>query len=94
MFLPLFYCTRISLDTERAIPISTNFIVNHYYDKDEKVPIWAIFEMITLGEFGNLLQCANINARKDISTLLKLNAADDADGKLTEYFVFLIIHKI
>jgi abortive infection bacteriophage resistance protein len=76
--------------SEIARNYDKNFIVNHYYDKDEKVPIWAIFEMITLGEFGNLLQCANINARKDISTLLKLNAADDADGKLTEYFVFLI----
>lgn len=76
--------------SEIARNYDKNFIVNHYYDKDEKVPIWAIFEMITLGEFGNLLQCANIYARKDISKLLKLNAADDADGKLTEFCVFLI----
>ena len=25
------------------------FIVNHYYDKDQPLPIWAIFELISLG---------------------------------------------
>ena len=39
-----------------------NFIVSHYYDKDDPVPIWAIFESLTLGEFGNLLQCMNVKA--------------------------------
>lgn len=67
-----------------------NFIVNHYYDKDEPVPIWAIFESLTLGEFGNLLQCMNLQARLEMSRALGLNLADDADGRLTEQIVFVI----
>lgn len=67
-----------------------NFIVNHYYDKDEPVPIWAIFESLTLGEFGNLLQCMNLQARQEMSRALDLNLADDADGRLTEQIVFVI----
>ncbi|MDP3447890.1 MAG: Abi family protein, partial [Eubacteriales bacterium] len=27
-------------------------IVKHYYDRDVYVPIWALFEVITLGQFG------------------------------------------
>lgn len=67
-----------------------NFIVSHYYDKDEPVPIWAIFESLTLGEFGNLLQCMNLQARLEMSHSLGLNRSDDADGKLTEQIVFLL----
>ena len=32
-----------------------NNIVSHYLKNDENVPIWGIFEIITLGEFGNLI---------------------------------------
>jgi len=81
---------RNTIYSEIARNYGKNFIINHYYDKNEKVPIWAIFEMITLGEFGNLLQCTNLNSRIKISKLLKINSADDADGKLTELLVFII----
>jgi Abortive infection bacteriophage resistance protein len=65
-------------------------VVKHFYHKDEPVPIWAIFEVISLGEFGNLISCANTNVKKDISQSLSLNQAYDADGKLTESIIFLI----
>lgn len=67
-----------------------NFIVNHYYDKDEPVLIWAIFESLSLGEFGNLLQCMNSQARIKMSKALDLNRAYDSNGRLTEQIVFLI----
>ena len=40
------------------------FIVNHYYDKDQPLPIWAIFELISLGEFGTFVGCLDQNTRK------------------------------
>lgn len=42
-----------------------NNIIVHYYDKDKPVPIWAIFEIISLGEFGNLITCLNLKVRTD-----------------------------
>ena len=30
---------------------NNNKIVSHFYSKDKHVPIWAIFEIITLGTF-------------------------------------------
>lgn len=29
--------------------------VNHFFDADKSIPIWAIFESLTLGEFGTFL---------------------------------------
>ncbi|WP_409273325.1 Abi family protein [Neobacillus sp. SCS-31] len=65
-------------------------IVQHFYHKDEYVPIWAIFEVISLGEFGNFIACSNINMKRDISNLLKINIAFDTDGRMTEIITFLL----
>ena len=32
-------------------------VVQHFYHKDMSVPIWAIFEVLTLGEFGTFFTC-------------------------------------
>ena len=29
-----------------------NQIVNHFFNQDREIPIWAIFESMTLGDFG------------------------------------------
>lgn len=69
---------------------SDNNIVSHYLKNDESVPIWAIFEIITLGEFGNLISTFNLNTRKSISKDIGLNIAFDSSGKLVENIIFLI----
>ncbi|MFQ7713919.1 MAG: Abi family protein [Agathobacter rectalis] len=38
--------------------------MNHYYDKDQPLPIWAILELISLGEFGTFVGCLDQNTRK------------------------------
>ncbi|MBE3569464.1 MAG: Abi family protein, partial [Bacillales bacterium] len=65
-------------------------VVEHFYHKDEYVPIWAIFEVISLAEFGNFVACANINMKRDIARLLDINVAYDTDGKMTERSIFLL----
>ena len=67
-----------------------NNIIVHYYDKDEPVPIWAIFEILSLGEFGNLVACLNINTRQAISSSIGINRAVDNDGKMIEKIVFCL----
>lgn len=69
---------------------SDNNIVSHYLKNDESVPIWAIFEIITLGEFGNLISTFDLSTRKNISKDLGLNIAFDSSGRLVENIIFLI----
>lgn len=65
-------------------------LVSHYYDKDEAVPIWAIFELLSLGEFGNFLLCLDKNIKIKISKTIGVKRSDDSDGRFPEMLVFAI----
>lgn len=65
-------------------------VVQHFYHKDKSVPIWAIFEVITFGNFGTFLSCSNKSIKKSISKELKLNQSCDTRGILTEKIVYLL----
>lgn len=64
--------------------------VNHFFDSDRSIPIWAIFESLTLGEFGTFFSCANPNVKLNTSHILHLPSNLDSDGKLTEYIIYTI----
>jgi abortive infection bacteriophage resistance protein len=66
------------------------FIVNHYYDKDQPLPIWAIFELISLGEFGTFIDCLDESTRKDISKAVGIKVSADRDGKLLSMMVYAL----
>jgi abortive infection bacteriophage resistance protein len=65
-------------------------IVNHFFDQDKAIPIWAIFESLTLGEFGTFFACLNKGVKLQISHLLNLPSNLDSDGKLIQYIIFTI----
>ena len=65
-------------------------VVNHFFDSDRSIPIWAIFESLTLGEFGTFFSCASSNIKLATSSILKLPRNLDADGKITEYIIYTI----
>ena len=65
-------------------------VIQHFYVNDQNVPIWAIFEVITIGEFGNFVSVANLNVKNAISKSLGLNQAFDYNGKLTESIIYQI----
>ena len=68
-----------------------NNIVKHFYDKkDVTPPIWAIFEIMTLGEFDFLLRCINMNVRLQISKNLGFTISKDQNGLLLSLFVYLL----
>lgn len=58
------------------------FVVNHYYDKDQPLPIWAIFEIISLGEFAMFIACLDQTTRKEISKQVGIKSSVDSDGKM------------
>ena len=66
------------------------FIVNHYYDKDQPLPIWAIFELISLGEFGTLVDCLELNTGKKVSRSVGIKVTYDRDGKLLPLIVYAL----
>ncbi len=69
---------------------NANKIVNHFFDNDREIPIWAIFESMTLGDFGIFFGCCNINVRRYASQLLHLPVGLDTDGEITRYIIFTL----
>ena len=66
------------------------FIVNHYYDKDQPLPIWAIFELISLGEFGSFVDCLDQTTGKKVSKSVGVKVSYDRDGKLLPLIVYTL----
>lgn len=66
------------------------FLVNHYYDKDQPLPIWAIFELISLGEFGTFIDCLDPKIRKKVSRSVGIQVVYDSDGKLLPMIVYAL----
>ena len=64
--------------------------VNHFFDADRSIPIWAIFESLTLGEFGTFFACCNANVKLATSALLHLPSNLDADGRITEFIIYAV----
>ena len=65
-------------------------VVQHFYHKDENVPIWAIFEVLTLGEFGNFFACLNYPTRRNVSKSIGLYQPADTNAFLTKKIIFAI----
>jgi abortive infection bacteriophage resistance protein len=65
-------------------------VVQHFYSKGLNVPLWAIFEIITLGEFGRFISCLNINCRDKISTSIGIRKGDNTDRSIPEKIIFTI----
>lgn len=65
-------------------------IVQHFYHKDMNVPIWGIFEVMTLGEFGALFSCLNYTVRCSISKEVGLHQPSDTDGFLMKKIIFAL----
>lgn len=55
---------------------------------------WAIFESLTLGEFGTFFACANSDVKLYTSATLHLPSNLDADGKITEYIIYDFIVRV
>lgn len=57
-------------------------IVNHYYNQDRPVPIWAVFETITLGQFGTFISLLDAPVKEAISKEIGLPTNINTGGVL------------
>ena len=69
-----------------------NSKITHFYNNVNynEVPIWAIFEILTIGDFGYLLSCLTIDMREKVSRLLGINLSRDPHRELLYKYVFAL----
>ncbi|MEN6470932.1 MAG: Abi family protein [Clostridiaceae bacterium] len=68
-------------------PTITHFYNNMSYSG---VPIWALFEILTMGDFGFLLECLTYRSRDVISCALGLNLSADTDRELVYKYIYAL----
>lgn len=69
-----------------------NSKITHFYNNIgySDVPIWALFEILTMGDFGYLLSCLTYEVRDDISKRLSLNVSSDTDRQLIYKYIYTL----
>src|SRR5699024_3311469 len=65
-----------------------NKIADHYLRNDANLPIWATFELLSLGEFGHFVSCLNQNCRADISKKLGIRPSDDTNAMMPQRLIY------
>lgn len=71
---------------------SNNPKITHFYNNVgySDVPLWALFEIMTMGDFGYLLSCLTYRVRDDISKRIGLNLASDTDRQLLYKYIYTL----
>lgn len=66
--------------------------ITHFYNNVgySDVPIWALFEIMTMGDFGYLLSCLTFDVRDDISHRLGINISCDTERTLIYKYIYTI----
>lgn len=65
-----------------------NPIADHYLSNDANLPIWATFELLSLGEFGHFVSCLNQHCRADISKKLDIRQSDDTNAMMPQRLIY------
>ena len=65
-----------------------NKIAEHYLNKDVNLPIWAIFELLSLGEFGHFVSCLNFSCRQAISAKIGIRKSDDTNALMPQRLIY------
>lgn len=66
--------------------------IAHFYNNGNHtgVPVWALFEIMTMGDFGHLLSCLTYDVRDDISQRLGLNTSSDTNRQLVFKYIYTL----
>lgn len=65
-----------------------NKIADHYLSNGTNLPIWATFELLSLGEFGHFVSCLNQHCRADISKCLGIRQSDDTNAMMPQRLIY------
>ncbi len=66
--------------------------ITHFYNNVgySDVPIWALFEIMTMGDLGYLLSCLTYDVRDDISKRLGFNVSCDTNRQLIYKYIYTL----
>lgn len=66
--------------------------ITHFYNNVgySDVPVWALFEIMTMGEFGYLLSCLKYDVRDYISKRLGFNVSCDTNRELIYKYIYTL----
>lgn len=66
--------------------------ITHFYNNTSysEVPLWAIFEILTMGDFGYLLSCLTLDMREKISRAIGINLSCDTYRELLYKYVYTL----
>jgi len=66
--------------------------ITHFYNNPRRsdVPLWALFEIMNMGDFGYLLSCLTYDVRDDISKRLGLNLSADTGRQLVYKYIYTL----
>lgn len=67
---------------------NNNKIAAHYLGQDLNLPIWATFELLSLGEFGHFVSCINKLCRQKISQKLGILPGDDTNAMMPQRLIY------
>lgn len=59
-------------------------VIGHFRDADKDVPVWAIFEVMTLGNFGAFYRCLDTRVKSKVVADLSMPANIDSERRLAE----------
>lgn len=59
-------------------------VIGHFRDADKDIPIWAIFEVMTLGNFGSFYSCLDRRVKTAITHDLKMPSNLDSEQRLRD----------
>lgn len=69
---------------------NNNPIAIHYQNKDSVIPIWGLFEMISLGTFGKFIKASNSNVRSKISKSIGIGPNYDTSFEMPHRIIFAL----
>jgi len=88
--------SRLDLRNKIYSNISYNYnsnkpVIQHYFHANKPIPLWAIFEVINLGEFGFFIHCLNGDVRIKIARDLDIHSTShNQNGRIFEDIIFLL----
>ncbi len=79
--------SNISKAYKKGNPKITHFYNNVNYTN---IPLWSIFETMTMGDFGALMQCLVYDLRDKISKDIGINLSTDTERKLVAKYIYTL----
>ncbi len=68
-----------------------NPVISHFFHSSKPVPLWAYFEVISFGEFGNFMYCLHQDYKIDFAKKLKIhNTSLNQNGRILENMIFAL----